>query len=154
MKLYRIAKKDYINDLSGEGARLFGGRWNKKGYSMLYFSKSLSLAVLEVLVHIDFRFLISDFKFIEVEIPDKFIEPKIKPEMLHNNWRDTPPSIYTKDFGTKWLQSEKSLAIQVPSAILPQQHNVLINPKHEKIKHLKIIKTEYLNIDSRVFKST
>lgn len=154
LKLYRIAKKEYIKDLSGEGARIFGGRWNKKGFSMLYFSESLSLAVLEVLVHVDFRFLNSDFKYIEVEISDDLIKPKVKQKTLHANWRDNPPTIHTQAYGTSWLQSKKSLAIQVPSAILPQQHNVLINPKHEKIKHLKIIKTDTLNIDPRVFKTT
>ncbi len=152
MKIYRIAKQQYLKDLSGEGARLFGGRWNTRGYSMLYFSETLSLCVLEILVHTDYKFLNKDFGFLEVEILDELIKPKIKISKLESQWRDNPPSIYTQNFGTTWLKSQKSLAMQVPSAILPIANNILINPKHKNSSEIKIIKTGSLDLDSRVFK--
>ena len=100
MKAYRIAKSQYIDNLSGEGSRLYGGRWNKKGFSMLYFSETLSLAVLEVLVHMDFKYLTPDFRYLEIEIPDTLIKPKLKINLLESNWRDNPPPVYTQTLGT------------------------------------------------------
>jgi len=138
--------------MSGEGARLYGGRWNKKGISMLYFSESLSLSLLEILVHLDFKFLSSDFRYIEVEIPDKYILPRLKISTLDKKWRSNPPISYTKDFGGNWVASKKSLAIKVPSAILTMQSNILVNPTHQLISEVKIIRSGELDIDSRVFK--
>ena len=151
MKIYRIAKTQYLEDLSGEGARLYGGRWNKRGYSMLYFSESLSLAVLEILVHMNFEYLNADFKYLEADIPDVLIKQKLKPESMESHWRSNPPSLNTQNLGTNWLHSKKSLAMQVPSAVLPQQYNILVNPRHKNISQLKITKTGVLNVDSRVF---
>ena len=152
MKLYRIAKQQYLKDLSGEGARLYGGRWNKKGYSMVYFSESLSLALLEILVHMDFKYLTPDFGYLEVELQDTFFAPRLQVKKLNTTWRNNPPSLYTMDFGAKWLEAKKHMAIQVPSAILPLQSNILINPRHPDIDDLKIIKTGSLDVDPRVFK--
>lgn len=152
MKIYRIAKQQFLQDLSGEGARLYGGRWNKKGHSMLYFSESLSLCVLEILVHMDHQYLNADFGYIEVEVPDNLIRPKVKVSALDTIWRNNPPPPYTQQFGTKWLTDQKSLAMQVPSAILPVQSNILINPKHPKIQELKILKKGTLDVDHRIFK--
>ena len=151
LKIYRIAKKQYLEDLSGEGARLYGGRWNKKGYNMVYFSESLSLAVLEILVHIDFKFLTNDFGYLEAEIPENLISPKRKETKLEDTWRENPPSNYSMQYGTDWLKSNKSLAMQVPSAILPMTNNILVNPRHPLIKKIKIIRTGVLDVDSRVF---
>lgn len=153
MKIYRIAKKQYINDLSGEGARLFGGRWNKKGLAMLYFSESLSLCVLEILVHLDFHFLSNDFYYVEAEISDKLIYPSLKTNELDTVWKNNPPSPYTQQIGSDWLKENKNLAMRVPSAVLPLQHNILVNPRHLKLSDIKILKTDSLQIDQRVFKN-
>ena len=74
VSIFRIAKTEYINDLSGEGARLFGGRWNKAGDAMVYFSENFSLCLLEIIVHVDYAKLPLDYSFIEVEIPDSVIK--------------------------------------------------------------------------------
>jgi len=150
MIIYRIAKEKYLTNLSGEGARLFGGRWNKRGSNMLYFSESLSLCVLEILVHIDYKYLENDFGYIAVEIPDNSII-NIDIKKLSLNWRVNPPQLYTQDFGLKWLLANKSLALKVPSAVLPLQNNILLNPNHKFFQNIKIIKKGKLNIDSRVF---
>lgn len=153
MKFYRIAKKEYLDDLSGEGARLYGGRWNKKGYSMLYFSESLSLALLEILVHLDFKYLTPDFGYIEVELPDTLIQPKVKVKNLDSSWRNNPPPLTTQNYGSKWMESQKNVALLVPSAILPQQCNILINPRHKNSSKLKIVKRGLLDVDVRIFKT-
>lgn len=150
MIVYRIAKEKYLTDLSGEGARLFGGRWNRRGSNMLYFSESLSLCVLEILVHLDYKYLENDFGYVAIEIPDNSII-NLDIKKLSPNWRVNPPQLYTQDFGSKWLQANKSLALKVPSAVLPLQNNILLNPNHKLFEKIKIIKKGKLNLDSRVF---
>ena len=150
MRIFRIAKKQYLKDLSGEGSRLFGGRWNKKGMAMLYFSDSLSTSLLEVLVHLDFKHLTSDFGYIEIDIPDTLIDTKLKLKDLNTNWRDNPPKSSTINFGSTFLKANKKLGLKVPCAILPMASNILINPRHKDITKLKIIKVADLDIDSRL----
>lgn len=151
MRAFRIAKKQYLKDLSGEGSRLYGGRWNKKGMAMLYFSDSLPTCLLEILVHLDFKYLSNDFGYMEVEIPDALIDTKLKLKTLNENWRDNLPNSSTAKLGTEFLKSNKKLALKVPSAILPITSNILVNPRHKDILKLKVIKVANLDIDSRLF---
>ncbi len=151
MKIYRLTKTNYINDLSGEGARLFGGRWNKKGIPLLYFSEHLSLCVLELLTRIDFEFLTSDYSFLEVEVPSSLILTLRKPEGISENWRSNPPISNTQDYGSIWIKNNKTLGLAVPSAVLPFESNILINPNHKQFSEVKIIRKSVLDIDSRVF---
>jgi len=149
LKIYRIAKQKFINDLTGEGARLYGGRWNKRGSAMLYFSEHLSLCVLEMLVHTDQQLITNNFYFIEVEIPEKKIET-ISENKLPNNWRSNNLISETQDFGTNWLQKNNDLALRIPSAVLPSESNILINPNHIMASKIKIIKTSALHLDARL----
>ena len=152
MKIYRIAKQQFISDLSGEGARLYGGRWNKPGHNVLYCSKQLSLSVLELLVHVDYQFINQNFWFIEIELPDSINTQKVSSKILKQDWRHNPPLELTQNYGTDWLKSNKKLALSVPSAVLPNEHNILLNPNHIDFKDVKITKKEILDIDARVFK--
>lgn len=149
MKIYRIAKQKFINDLTGEGARLYGGRWNKKGSAMLYFSEHLSLCVLEMLVHTDQQLITNNYYFIEVEISEKKIK-SISESKLPFNWRSNNLISETQGFGSDWLQKSKELALRIPSAVLPSESNILINPNHIKASEIKIIKTSELNLDARL----
>ncbi len=151
MKIYRLTKTNYINDLSGEGARLFGGRWNKKGAPLLYFSEHLSLCVLELLTRIDFEFLTSDYSFLEVEVPSSLILTLRKPEVITENWRSNPPISNTQDYGSIWIKNNKTLGLAVPSSVLPFESNILINPNHKQFSKIKILRKGILDIDSRVF---
>ena len=150
VKIYRLAHTKFITDLSGEGARLYGGRWNKKGHSMLYFSEHLSLCVLEMLTRIDFEFLIRDYAFIEAEVSDKFIVPIARMNAISKEWRADPPRVATQDYGSKWLLAGESLALSVASAVLPNEQNILVNPNHKQITKLKITATGKLNLDPRI----
>lgn len=151
LKIYRIAKAKYISDLSGEGARLYGGRWNKAGYGMLYCSSYLSLSVLELLVHLDYRFINDAFRFIEIDLPDNLKISKVPSSILKQEWRQNPPLALTQNYGSDWLASNKSLALRVPSAVLPNEYNILLNPNHEDFKLITISKKYKLDIDARVF---
>ena len=150
MKLFRIAKKQYIKDFSGEGARLYGGRWNKRGTHMLYFSTSLSLSVLEILVHFNQEYAPQDLYYIEIEIPDKFINYKSNFNSIKEHIRDNPPHFSTQQFGSLWIEKKEDLALAVPSAILTVENNVIVNPNHPLISKLKIIKSSKLDLDTRL----
>jgi len=149
LRLYRIAKQRFIEDLSGEGARLYGGRWNKKGTSMLYFSEHLSLCVLEILVHIEQQLISNNFYFIEVEVPDNIIK-SIPKEELPLNWQSNVLVSSTQDFGSEWIASNKGLALKIPSAVLGYENNVIVNPSHTSFSKLKVIRIEKLNLDARL----
>tara|TARA_R110002124_G_scaffold287089_1_gene470239 strand:+ start:16463 stop:16921 length:459 start_codon:yes stop_codon:yes gene_type:complete len=151
LKIYRVAKKEYIDDLSGEGARLYGGRWNKEGDAMLYFSEHLSLCILEILVHLDFKYLDNDYAFIEVTVPDNMVKT-FDPKLSLPLWKANPFVSETQDFGSKWLNKKNELALSVPSAVLREERNILINPNHKDFSKLKIVKKQFLDLDSRVVK--
>lgn len=133
MLLYRIAKKDYIEDLSGYGAQLFGGRWNERGIPALYTSSSLSLCTLEVLVHCEKSVYPTDMYFAELEFPDELV-PK---DFFEADEGDE--EIFA---GTDWLKSKSSVAIKVRSAVLPASYNgdfnVIFNPRHYDFSKLEI----------------
>ncbi|KJD34809.1 hypothetical protein PK35_02105 [Tamlana nanhaiensis] len=150
MRVFRIAKKKHLKDLSGEGARLFGGRWNKPGTNILYTSESLALSVLELLVHIDYKFVNEDFGFIELDVPDSLTISTLKPSILKENWRENPPLSFTQDYGSNWINNQKNMVLKVPSAVLPNGFNYLLNPKHESFKLIKIVKTGNLELDARL----
>lgn len=146
MLLYRIAKKQFIEDISGYGARLYGGRWNEKGYSALYTSSSLALCMCETLVHCDKSVIPQNMYFAELELPDEFI-----PQDFFDFNKETECSIA----GTRWLKEKSSVAIKVPSAILPQGYskdfNIILNPEHPDYKNLKINTVIQYPFDLRLF---
>lgn len=150
MKIFRIAKTKYIRDVSGEGARLYGGRWNQPGHKMLYCSPTLSLCLLEILVHLDLKHVDDSFSFFEAELPDEYFSPLIDQASLRADWRHNPPKEFTKNIGSNWIKSNKSTAAIAPSAILPYENNILINPTHDDFRHFKIVRVEELNFDPRL----
>jgi len=150
LKIFRIAKTNFIEDLSGEGARLYGGRWNKPGDAVIYFSEHLSLCVLEILTRTEYQFLRSGFSYLEAEIPYPLIREIFKPAKIHLNWNIEPPNMETQMYGSNWLRSKKDLAISIPSAVLPQESNVLVNPAHSLFSEIKIMRIAPLILDSRI----
>lgn len=146
MLLYRIAKKAYIEDLSGLGSRLYGGRWNEKGYSAIYTSSSLALCMCETLVHCDKSIIPQNMFFAEMEIPD---------EMVPADFFKISQNEETSIAGTKWLKEKSSVAIRVPSVILPAEYNkdfnVILNPEHPDFAKLKINTVVECPFDLRLF---
>ncbi len=150
---WRLVKKKHIkNAFAGEGARLFGGRWNHRGASLVYVSETLSLAVLELFVNLgreDIRFpLVS----IPVEIPETITVKEINYRDLPHDWREQPPSVSTKNIGTEWAEKMSSVVLRVPSAIVPVEFNLLINPLHPDFGKIKIGKPQPFTFDSRMWK--
>lgn len=152
MRIYRIAKTHYIDDLSGEGARLYGGRWNKVGDAMLYFSQNLSLSLLEIIVHVEYAELPLDYSFVEIEIPDSSIKKIESIDFIKPKWSAEAAVNQLQMFGSDWLKKNEVLAMRVPSAVSHQEHNILINPAHKDFGKLKIVKKGKMDFDPRLLR--
>ena len=150
MKVYRIAKWQYLEDLSGVGAKLYGGRWNEEGTAMVYTSAHLSLAVLELLANQVRRLVDDTYGYICIEIPDAIPLRSINKDDLSSDWRAAQYTDQTTRMGTQWIKLQESLGLMVPSAVLAQEYNVLINPSHRDFDQLIIKEVGKLNLDGRI----
>ena len=151
IKLYRICTTEHISDLSGTGARIYGGRWNHPGYPIVYSSGSRSLAALEFLVHVPMALAPDNLSIAEITITEKIKRESITPEGLPVNWRGYPAPEQLANIGTKWIKSKSSLLLDIPSAVVDQEVNTLINPLHPDIKHVSLANIEKFYFDSRLF---
>lgn len=150
MNVYRIAQKAFIQDLSGEGARLYGGRWNYRGVPLLYTAESRSLATLEILVHAQKISSISNLAILTLEIPNKIKLDDIKElTKLPLNWQKYTSHPELQDFVSNWINSG-GFILKVPSAIINEESNYLINPLHKNMKELKLIRIEDFILDERL----
>ena len=151
-KGHRILKPAYSdNAFDGEGARLYGGRWNNKGTPVVYLAGSLSLAALELLVHLESEQILSGYISIEVDFDT---EQMI---ILHENqypedWQDYPAPASTKAIGDSWFQSKNSLILKVPSSVIVGEFNFLLNPLHQDFASLIIGEPKSFSYDGRLVK--
>ncbi|MDA8426304.1 MAG: RES family NAD+ phosphorylase [Treponema sp.] len=150
--VWRICElDDRKRAFDGEGARLYGGRWNFKGTALIYTAESPSLAILETLVHVEPALLKRPLFRFKVELPEGDVE-KLAPALLPSTWRDHPPGDETRTLGTDWAAGRKSLALAVPSAVVAEEMNYLLNPAHPRFTKLVIGKPEALALDERLLR--
>jgi RES domain-containing protein len=150
MTVYRFAAASYSNDISGEGARLYGGRWNSIGIPVVYTSQTISLSLLEMLIHTGNYEEIKSKKLVSISIPEHGME-RLPVAGLPKNWQSDID--YCRDIGDSFLTSGKSLLLSVPSAIVPEEMNILINPRHPLFKKISVVSARGFNFDSRMFKN-
>ena len=150
IKLFRIATSEHISDISGTGARIYGGRWNHQGYPVVYASGSRSLAALEFLVHVPMALAPEKLSILEINISETVEIESVNESQLPLNWRDYPAPEQLANIGTKWLKSKSSLLLEIPSAVVEKEVNILINPLHEDIKNVTLISIEKFSFDSRL----
>ncbi len=137
---------------TGEGARRYGGRWNSKGFAVVYTSSSISLAILEVFVHIPIYDILEEYVFIPVEFDQKW-SIALNPDELPDNWNKGPSPQAIKQIGDSWVEGRQSVILEVPSAIVPTEKNYLINPAHPDFSKLKIGSPAKFEFDPRLIKS-
>jgi RES domain-containing protein len=143
MIIWRISN---YADISGVGGIKFAARWHNKGAAIVYTTEHPALAMLEILVHSNRSNLPDSYKLLEIFVPDQLeIEP---PQVLKSRWQND--EAYTRALGDKWLQDKLSPIMQVPSVIMPNSFNYLINPEHPQSKHIKIYGTGIHLFDSRL----
>ena len=134
---WRIVKKKHeATAFDGEGARLYGGRWNSSGKRVVYTAENVSLALLELLVHIDTS-LLPTYTLIPVSFNDSVVS-SLDPSLLPDDWRAHPGPFELRKIGDDWLESLKSPVLQVPSAVVPQEWNYLLSPAHPESSSIKI----------------
>ena len=150
IELFRIATSEHINDISGTGARIYGGRWNHQGYPVVYASGSRSLAALEFLVHVPMALAPEELSILEINIIETVEIESVNESQLPLNWRDYPAPEQLANIGTKWLKSKSSLLLEIPSAVIEKEVNILINPLHEDIKNVSLISIEKFSFDPRL----
>lgn len=150
MDLFRIARGKYIRDLSGEGARRFGGRWNVQGTAILYASQNESLAALEILAHTPVSEIPNDLSLLILSTPDSLVPERIDSNELPKNWRDYPAPHELARIGTRWVHSGSSLMFNVPSALVRTDRNILINPGHPDMEKVSIKEVTRFRFDSRI----
>ncbi|MFW6363911.1 MAG: RES family NAD+ phosphorylase [Spirochaeta sp.] len=150
MKVYRISKRAYIEDLSGEGARLYGGRWNPKGSSVVYTAENRALATVEFLVHIPMSLIPRDIYLAEIQLPADAGCEQIDIATLPDDWRQSPPGIDLSRRGEEWIRRKESLLLRVPSAVVSGEWNILINPEHETARQVTIGSIEPVTFDTRL----
>ncbi len=157
MKAYRLGKTKFIHDLSGKGSFLFGGRWNKKGFPALYLTSSRSLAILENLVHIADEPGKGEYSLLTLTIPSNasvlnFTQlgvSKKEVRILYDGQETTEEIV--RELGTKWLSSQKSLLLKIPSAVVFEEHNFLLNPLHPDFLKITISGARLFHFDRRLF---
>lgn len=153
MRFWRITKKKYAKaPFSGIGAEMIGGRWNHTGHRMVYTSETLSLASLELFVHLEPHLIPDDLEAITATVPDHVTIEEVPSSTLPSNWQSYPGPNSLKDLGTQWLQEQRSLLLLVPSAITPEEKNILINPLHPEISTITNIQSQPFKFDPRMWK--
>ena len=152
MIIWRLCRQQHAaQPLDAEGARLYGGRWNSPGIAIAYTAGTLALAALEVLVHVDHDLAPSDLVSIPIKIPSGVRIEEIAPTQLPPNWRKTPASERLQALGNEWATRATSGLLRVPSAVIPKEHNYLVNPSHPDLKQLKIGPPQPFTFDTRLF---
>ena len=148
MVLYRLVNCLYADDLSGNGARLYGGRWNSEGKAMVYLASSRSLAVLEALAHLSPTNMPGEFCMLTIEAPDDFEE--VDAATLPPDWQEYPEIEILKQTGNYFLKNKKNLLLKVPSALVNEEFNYLMNPLHPKADLVKIVSKKSFSFDERL----
>ena len=148
---WRIIKARYADRaFEGEGARLAGGRWNKIGIPMIYTADSLALAALEILVHLPQpEFLRLNFQRIPVKFDIRLVK-SLNLIDLPADWDILPPPESTQTIGTEWAVKKESVLLKVPSTIIREEFNYLINPLHRDFKKLSIGSAQKFIFDPRI----
>jgi RES domain-containing protein len=152
MKLYRIERQKYVDTtLSGMGASLSAHfRWNSQHTRIVYTSESRSLAMLEVSVHLDMsEDLPTDRVCMEWEVPDGVSIQTVHARDLPDGWDAKPPIIATQRIGDAFVFEKKALLLKVPSCIVPEEFNILINPFHKDVKLIQFVSSRPLLFDRR-----
>lgn len=134
---------------SGEGAYLAGSRWNTPGRRIAFAAQSESLATLEYLVHATSDAYFDDTVIVVAELDDRYVAA-LNTAVLPKDWRSFPPAASTQRIGDEWIASGSSVALEVPSAVVPRERNVLINPRHGDFAKLRVTSIEEWGLDPRL----
>lgn len=147
MIVYRITTAKWAGQLSGSGQ---AGRWNSKGSFVIYTASTRALACLENLVHRSGEGLNHIFKITEIRIPDDCTAKTITTEDLPSLWFKMENTVHCRRIGDNWIKQKKNLLLHVPSSIIPDEYNVLINPAHSEFNEISVQGIRDFSFDERL----
>ncbi len=150
MIIYRLAIDAFKDDLSGTGSKLFGGRWNLPGHPAIYTAENISLAVLEIIVNADKNHIPPGYFLLKLQVPDNLPIKLITPGNLKEKWYNDFE--YAQFIGTKFLALGKQAVLKIPSAIVKEEYNYLLNPAHTDFKRITIKESTPFDLDIRLLK--
>ncbi len=151
MRLSRICRERFAaGAYSGEGAKLYSGRWNSKGVQVIYTSTSLALAAIETFVNLEPNLRPDDLVSMEAELPDSLATEHLDMKTLPANWHKSRGESL-RHFGDEWFRAGKTVALHVPSAAVRGEWNVLLNPTHGDFRKVKVQKPQPFEFDLRMF---
>lgn len=149
---YRICKTKYSAAwFDGEGAFRFGGRWNSRGTRVLYAAGSLSLAALEMLVHLNDEELLLAYSFATAEFEESLMLPIEEFKNLPKNWSASPPPLEIQRIGDEWAKTNASVVLKVPTSVLPVESNYLINIGHPDFSNINLGEPQKFTFDKRLY---
>lgn len=135
MVVWRLTLKKHVAP-DGEGARRYGGRWNIPGTPVVYTSGTLSLAVLEYLVHVDSDILPDSLVSVRATIPETLAIETIYPSDLPGNWRDKIIPVNLQELGKSWAKGVTTPILKVPSVVIEHEWNYVLNPLHPEFPQI------------------
>ncbi len=148
MEVFRLTREKYAGSLSGRGAALYPGRWNLVGQEVIYTATSRSLALVEILVHLPRKLIPRDFILQTIEIPSDLPYLKVDVVDLPIHWQQIPPGTASQRYGSSLLGNH--LMVMVPSAIVQEEWNLLINPQLPGNSRIQLIREEPFPLDHRL----
>lgn len=152
MRFWRICRRRYAAEAaSGEGARLYGGRWNRPGVRVVYASTSLALAAIETFVNLEPNLQPRDLVSIEGDIPDTLAIDRLELQTLPANWHKTRDESLRR-FAKEWIDRGQTVALFVPSAAIRGEWNILLNPAHPDFARVKLHDPQSFEFDVRMFR--
>ena len=152
MDVFRVSPCRFVNDHSGTGAAIYGGRWNSKGIYVLYASLTPSLALLENIVHLS-GIPLEEYCLVKWNIPEGKIA-ELKVDDLPPDWASYPSPDKLKEIGDEFIRVNFFLGLKLPSAIMPEENIILLNPQHPDFKKIKTGDIRNITFDARLFSKT
>lgn len=147
---WRIVRSRYVRTaFTGAGAYTFGGRWNSPGVAVVYTAQSLALAALEMLVHLAPEQLQESYRAITVTFDEDFVRISTR-DQLPRNWRSGRPPPRLQALGDEWVRDNAFPILRVPSAVIPDESNFLLNPAHPDFHRLIVGKPSRFQFDPRL----
>jgi RES domain-containing protein len=151
MRVWRLCRRKNAA-FDGEGARLAGGRWNLRGTAVVYASETLSLAALEYLVHLNIALAPDDLVAVLADVPDTLPATRLEAADLPRGWRRYPAPDALAELGAAWAAARRTAVLSVPSALVPQERNLILNPAHPDFPKIRLHLPERFSFDPRLLR--
>lgn len=148
--VWRIARRRYALDRLGAGARAAGGRWNHPGTAVVYAGGSIAIAALERFVHLA-GIVPADLVLVRITLPERHSAERPARAALPRDWDLVPPGPASMDLGTEWARAGRSLVLRVPSALVPEEENAVLNPRHPEFAGVAMAVERPFRYDPRMF---